>query len=482
MLFNSLEFCIFFPVVTILYFLVPSRSRWVLLLIASCLFYMAFIPRYLLILFFLIGLDFCAGIAIENSKSASARRALLICSLVANIAMLGVFKYYNFFAHNLNSALELLHVQWALAPLALILPIGLSFHTFQSMAYTIEVYRGKWPAERHLGIYALYVLFYPQLVAGPIERPSGLLPQLHAAQRFDLTRIADGLALMLWGFIKKVVIADRLALYVNKTYGDPIHASTAWLLIATYLFAFQIYCDFSGYSDIAIGAAQVMGIRLMDNFNRPYAARSVSEFWKRWHISLSSWFRDYLYIPLGGNRKGRAWWVANILIVFVISGLWHGAAWKYAIWGGLHGAYLIFGKFSHQSRESIGRYFHLSDHSRAREAIQVILTFHLVLIAWVFFRASSAHDAFYILRRLVDGSLISEHALFSTLFSTDVIGCIALIGILELVHWLERHKDMRHQLRVKPAIVRWAYYYALVILLLNFGMFTNPSQFIYFQF
>jgi alginate O-acetyltransferase complex protein AlgI len=453
-----------------------------LLLVASCLFYMAFIPRYLLILFFLIGLDFGVGIALERSSVATTRKLILVASLVANIATLGVFKYYNFFAQNLNQLLASAHLTWAIASLAIVLPIGLSFHTFQSMAYTIEVYRKNWPAERHLGIYALYVLFYPQLVAGPIERPSGLLPQLHAEHSFDLQRVADGLALMLWGFIKKVVIADRLALYVNRVYEDPAQSSTSWLVIATYLFAFQIYCDFSGYSDIAIGAAQVMGIRLMDNFNRPYAARSVSEFWKRWHISLSSWFRDYLYIPLGGNRRGPLFWCANIMVVFVVSGFWHGAAWKYVVWGALHGTYLIAGHFLRPMRESMVRRTPLAKHPRLRVALQVVMTFHLVLLAWVFFRAANVRVGANILRRIFDGSLIREHTFLQTVMTPEVLGCLAAIGFLELIHWLERHKAMRHQLRSRPRAIRWAYYYAMLLILLNFGMFTNPSEFIYFQF
>ncbi len=321
---------------------------------------------------------------------------MLVMSIVANVGILGFFKYINFVDANLTVLFGALHLGWAIPHLDIILPIGLSFHTFQSMSYTIEVYRGRQQAERHLGIYALYVMFYPQLVAGPIERPQNLLHQFREPHTFDAERVIDGLKLMLWGFFKKVVIADRLALYVNGIYDHPA-AQHGWpLIIATYFFAFQIYCDFSGYTDIAIGAAQVMGFRLMDNFNRPYFAKSIVEFWQRWHISLSSWFRDYLYIPLGGNRVAVPRWCFNIMVVFLVSGLWHGANWTFIVWGALHGVYVIAGvaTFAWQRK-----FLRIRRHARigwSRRWIEAFVTFHLVLIAWVFFRAASLSDAGYI--------------------------------------------------------------------------------------
>jgi len=315
MLFNSFEFLVFFIVVTSLYFALAHKYRWMLLLAASCYFYMAFVPVYILILGFTIVIDYFAGIVIENSNHQK-KKIWLIISLISNIAVLAVFKYYNFIIDNLTHILSTIGLNNHLPYLSILLPIGLSFHTFQAMSYTIEVYRGNQKAERHFGIYSLYVMFYPQLVAGPIERPQNILHQFYEKNTFDYDRVTDGLKLMLWGLFKKVVIADRLAIFVNKIYDSPTNYEGIPLIIATVFFAFQIYCDFSGYSDMAIGAAKVMGFNLMQNFNRPYFSKSISEFWKRWHISLSSWFKDYLYIPLGGNKTIKWRWYFNLFIVF----------------------------------------------------------------------------------------------------------------------------------------------------------------------
>jgi alginate O-acetyltransferase complex protein AlgI len=337
MLFNSIEFLIFFPLVTLLFYFLPHRFRWFHLLVASCVFYMFFIPVYILILFFTIIVDYFAGILIENAKG-SQRKFYLILSLVANIGVLAVFKYYNFFIGNFN----MLAHQDMLPLLNIILPIGLSFHTFQAMSYTIEVYKGNQKPERHFGIYALYVMFYPQLVAGPIERPQNLLSQFRAKHYFNADSFFDGLRLMLWGFFKKVVIADRIVSYVDAIYGHPSDYMN-WLncLLATFFFTIQIYCDFSAYSDIAIGAAKCMGFDLMTNFKRPYSASNIHEFWGRWHISLSTWFKDYLYIPLGGSRKSKLRKYLNQLFVFLVSGFWHGANWTFILWGAMHGGFNI---------------------------------------------------------------------------------------------------------------------------------------------
>jgi alginate O-acetyltransferase complex protein AlgI len=325
MLFNSIEFLIFFPVVTILYFLLKHKYRWMLLLAASCYFYMAFRPVYILILAFTIVIDYYAGILIEQSKP-ERKKAFLIMSIVGNLGVLAIFKYYNFFASIFNT-----HFDTHSPLLNILLPIGLSFHTFQAMSYTFEVYRGNQKAERHFGIYALYVMFYPQLVAGPIERPQNILHQFHVRHKFDYELAKSGLLLMAWGMFKKVVIADRLALFVNEVFDHPSDYSGPSVITAALFFSFQIFCDFSGYSDIAIGSARVMGFTLMTNFDRPYASASISEFWRRWHISLSTWFRDYLYIPLGGNRVSKPRAYLNLFIVFLVSGLWHGANWNYII-------------------------------------------------------------------------------------------------------------------------------------------------------
>ena len=340
MLFNSLHFIYFFTAVTAIYFAIGQKYRWQLLLAASCYFYMAFLPIYILILGFTILIDYFAGIYIEKSIG-KRRKVFLIVSLIANIGVLAIFKYFNFLNGNLSFFLNSLGYHNSIPNLSILLPIGLSFHTFQAMSYTIEVYRGRQKAEKHFGIYSLYVMFYPQLVAGPIERPQNMLHQFYEDHSFEYSRVTSGLKLMAWGFFKKIVIADRLALVVNTVYNNSAIYQGFPLVMATFFFAFQIYCDFSGYSDIAIGAAEVMGFKFMKNFNRPYFSQSIAEFWRRWHISLSTWFRDYVYFSLGGSKVKNLRLCFNIVITFLISGLWHGANWTYIIWGGLNGLLLI---------------------------------------------------------------------------------------------------------------------------------------------
>ena len=386
MLFNSLDFLLFFPIVTALFFLVPHRYRWMLLLAASCWFYMFFRPIYILILAFTIVVDYFAGRLIEGAQGLP-RKAWLIASLLANIGVLAFFKYWNFLGGNFNALASALHWNYQISLLEILLPIGLSFHTFQAMSYTIEVYRGKQAAERHFGIYALYVMFYPQLVAGPIERPQNLLHQFHEEKHFDADRVFSGLGRMVWGFFKKVVIADRLAIIVNQVYNHlddyPDHSGMAYVW-ATLFFAVQIYCDFSGYSDIAIGSARVMGFKLMENFDRPYFAQSVAEFWRRWHISLSTWFKDYVYVPLGGSRVVTRKLCRNILVVFLISGLWHGAKWNFLIWGALHGSYLMISVLTRSLRERMVERLCLDQLPRVLAISRMAVTFGLVAFAWVF--------------------------------------------------------------------------------------------------
>ena len=391
MLFNSIEFVLFFVAVTAAYFVLPHRLRWILLLGASCYFYMAFIPIYLLILAFTIVIDYIAGIWIERTEGG-ARKGLLIVSLAANIGILLVFKYYNFLNETIGGPFPAF--SW-------VLPIGLSFHTFQAMSYTIEVYRRRQPAERHFGIYALYVMFYPQLVAGPIERPQNLLPQFRQPHRWSGPRVVSGLQLMLWGLFKKMVLADHFASYVQLGFGQHETLPPAAVALAVYAFAFQIYFDFSGYSDVAIGAARVMGFDLMTNFRSPYFAASVQEFWKRWHISLSTWFRDYVYLPLGGNRVDRARFIRNVLIVFLLSGLWHGANWTFVVWGALHGVYVLGGIFTRASRNRAAAALGLDKVPAIRRVFQIAVTFHLVLFAWVFFRADSVPHALSVAGKLL---------------------------------------------------------------------------------
>lgn len=476
MLFNSIQFAIFFIVVTGLYFVLPFRYRWALLLAASCYFYMAFIPVYILILLFTILIDYFAGIWLEKIQGKK-RKWFLVASLIANIGVLAFFKYYNFLATNLSDLLHVFNFSARIPALAIILPIGLSFHTFQAMSYTIEVYRGNQKAEKHFGIYALYVMFYPQLVAGPIERPQNLIHQFHTEHTFDYDRMAEGLKQMLWGLFKKIVIADRLALYVDAVYNHPTDHGSYTLIVATVFFAFQIYCDFSGYSDIAIGAAKVMGFKLMMNFNHPYFSKSISEFWKRWHISLSSWFRDYLYIPLGGNRVGKYRWYFNLFFVFLVSGLWHGANWTFLIWGGLNGFYLIFAILTEKPRNWLAERSGLASHPKFRDFFQILTTFLLICFSWIFFRAASLHDALTVIKgiALFKGPLyIGDPSVF--IYSLFGIAFLLLADLKKEYY----HGPIALMHHPNP-IVRYSVYTALILIILSIGV-LDGGQFIYFQF
>jgi D-alanyl-lipoteichoic acid acyltransferase DltB (MBOAT superfamily) len=480
MLFNSAQFALFFPVVTLLYFLVPHRLRWLLLLGASCGFYMAFIPAYIVILFATIVIDYYAALLIDNSSAPSRRKHILLTSIVSTCLVLFAFKYFNFFNTNLSRLAAVVGWNYPVPALNIILPIGLSFHTFQSLSYVIEVYRRSQKPERHFGIYALYVMFYPQLVAGPIERPQNLLHQFHEEKRFDFDDLCMGLKLMAWGLFKKVVIADRLAIYVNNVYGSPASYSGMTLTLATVGFAFQIYCDFSGYSDIAIGAARVMGFKLMTNFDRPYSAQEIGEFWKRWHISLSTWFRDYVYIPLGGNRVSSLKLYRNLFITFLISGLWHGANWTFIIWGGLHGAYMVVGRLTRKWRRRVLGWCGFSGEEKPLGFGRMLGTFALVCVAWVFFRANSLSDVSLIVRRLGSGwdSLPTLVPGFSGLDAIVVIVALIVLHAEEKYRFLARKAT---DTAASSILTRWPVYYALAGSILVFGVFQG-TKFVYFQF
>ncbi|MBV6397286.1 MAG: Peptidoglycan O-acetyltransferase [Anaerolineales bacterium] len=506
MLFNSLPFYIFFPLVTLGYFLLPHRFRWLWLLAASAYFYMAFIPAYILILFATILVDYISGLAIEKAEG-KRRRGFLILSLAANLGMLGFFKYFNFFNANAAALAHWLDWNYPIPFLNILLPIGLSFHTFQSMAYTIEVYRGNQKAERHIGILALYVLFYPQLVAGPIERPAHMLPQFHEEHKFEYNNFADGLRLMAWGFFKKLVIADRLAQLVDSVFTFPSSYAGPLLTLAALAFSYQIYCDFSGYSDIAIGAARVMGFRLMTNFDRPYSARTISEFWQRWHISLSAWFRDYVFFPLRrallrGKMRLPGWLNQALptLITMLLSGLWHGANWTFVIWGGLHGLYLIVELWTTRLRERLARALHLDSVPQLRAALQTFSVFLLVSFALIFFRAPSLAAALDYIQRIGLGWDASHVALWfaqlrvtlgqnhpiATVYPTiSGAAILALTGLqillLETVQFLQKEAPLERVLAGQTTLVRWSAYYFLAVNIILFGSFL-PSSFIYFQF
>lgn len=476
MLFNSIEFVFFFIIVTSLFFILPQKYRWFLLLVSSCYFYMAFVPIYILILGFTIVIDYFAGIYLEKTQGPN-RKLLLIMSLIANIGVLAVFKYYNFFNDNLTSLLYGAGYKNPIPYLSILLPIGLSFHTFQAMSYTIEVYRNHQKAEKNFGIYSLYVMFYPQLVAGPIERPQNLLHQFYEKHEFDYTRITEGLKLMLWGFFKKLVIADRLAIYVNSAYNYPEQQTGLTLIMATIFFAIQIYCDFSGYSDIAIGTARVMGFKLMTNFNRPYFSRNISEFWKRWHISLSTWFKDYLYISLGGNKVSIPRWYFNLFFVFLVSGFWHGANWTFIIWGAINGFYLVFALLTDKLSTRIVDITGLDRHKKLLSFFNIIITFLLACFAWIFFRANSVKDAILIIKKMATfkGPLHYENP---SMLIFSFFG-ISVLFFYELKH--EYYRNSFSLMNNPNWLVRNMTYAVMIILILLIGVFDG-GQFIYFQF
>jgi alginate O-acetyltransferase complex protein AlgI len=466
MLFNSFAFLVFFPVVTILFFILPHRFRWILLLAASCVFYMFFIPVYILILVFTILVDYFAGILIENS--AQHKKLWLTASIIANIGTLAVFKYYNFFVHDINNAFN---THWVL--LHVILPIGLSFHTFQALSYTIDVYKGNYKAEKHLGLYALYVMFYPQLVAGPIERPQHMFHQFKTERHFKWQNILDGLRLMLWGFFMKLVIADRLSAYVAAVFDHPNHFHPLNIWIGVFFFAIQIYCDFAGYSNIAIGSAKTMGYELMLNFNKPYFAINLREYWHRWHISLSTWFRDYVYKPLGGSLKSNGRTIINIMIVFTLSGLWHGAGWNFIVWGVINGiglvAYTLINK-KYSFKGSIASF------------IGWTTTMLFIGFGWIFFRASSFHRALLVIKDMFTGSRIKfttdilyDHFAYGNINLLVVMLCIAGMFSIEKIY------DPRLLAFNRSAIKDIIFCTAMIVLILFFGVFTKQS-FIYFQF
>lgn len=405
-------------------------------------------------------------------------------SLVANIGVLAYFKYYNFFIDTINEGLGS-----NLSFLSIVLPIGLSFHTFQAMSYTIEVYRGHQKAERHFGIYSLYVMFYPQLVAGPIERPQNVIHQFYEKKEFSYTNTVSGLRLMMLGLFKKVVIADRIAALINPVYATPQDFSSIAIAIAVLFFAFQIYCDFSGYSDIAIGAARVMGYDLMINFNRPFSSKSITEFWRRWHISLSTWFNDYVFTPvITALRDWGNWAIAfGLMLTFFLSGFWHGAGWQFILYGLMHGVALVYEFRTRKWRKKTFKRIPQG----LNNAISMILTVGYVALSWIFFRAETVKDAFYIFKRLPGVGreaiqvLTGGHLVFVKYITGmslyAIISCLLLIGVLELIHRIQKNTTLDEYLQAKPLFLRMVIYYGFSFAIIYFGVFNN-TDFIYFQF
>ena len=483
MLFNSLRFIVFFPAVVMLYFALPHRVRWMLLLAASYYFYMCWKAEYILLIVASTLVDYAAGLLMGRSKAPGARKLLLAMSLASNLGLLFAFKYFNFFSDSTRALLQQFNIFYDAPTFHLLLPVGISFYTFQTLSYSIDVYRGNKAPERHLGIFAVYVAFFPQLVAGPIERSERLLPQFLERHQLDWARVGDGLSLMLWGFFKKIVIADRLAVYVNEVFNHPGAYEGAPVWLAAYFFSFQIYCDFSGYSDIAIGSARVMGFDLMDNFRRPYFARNIADFWQRWHISLSTWFRDYVYIPLGGSRVSVPRWTINVLVVFVVSGLWHGAAWTFVIWGALHGFYYMASRWTAGLRERFNRTVGLNALPAVQGALRIFITFNLVTLAYIFFRANSLSDAMTIIGALFHSSATSQgvRVILTPADFWIAIGAVAALLLLEGLIASEPSAEGRAPFAGRPLGLRAGFAYGMLMGLLVFGWFVQ-SPFIYFQF
>ncbi|GAB4315624.1 MAG: MBOAT family protein [Bacteroidales bacterium] len=471
MLFNNIEFVIFLPVVVIFYYLLPGRYRWILLLAASYFFYMSWKAEYIFLIVGSTLVDYFAGLRMERLPDCKSRRPWLLASLFTNLGLLFTFKYFNFAAGNLNQLFDSLHLSLQLPHSDLLLPVGISFYTFQTLSYSIDVYYGKQKAERHLGYFALYVAYFPQLVAGPIERFSRLSPQLKERHVFTYENLVNGLRLILYGLFIKMVIADNLSGFVDKIYAAPEQYGASDILLGILFYSFQIYSDFYGYSVIAIGSALIMGVRIMDNFRTPYLAKNIAEFWQRWHISLSTWFRDYLYLPLGGNRVSSVRWMVNILAVFVVSGFWHGANWTFLIWGGLYGiVYLI--------EKATGKLVPLPEQVKPFSPTHLLLagkTFILVTLIWVFFRSQSLPDALEMFRLAFDWGRQPADSLQISSVTWWMMGLFLTTDIAlyntRFDEWVAR----------RNTLIRWSIYSLIIFCVIVFAGVEN-FPFIYFQF
>jgi D-alanyl-lipoteichoic acid acyltransferase DltB (MBOAT superfamily) len=452
-----------------------------MLLIASYVFYGFWDWRFLFLIVFSSVLDFLCGIFIYESKGIKNRRFYLYLSIAGNLSVLGFFKYCNFFSEGFQKLFSIFSITIDPFYLNIVLPVGISFYTFQTMSYTIDIYRKEMKPTRQFFDFALFVAFFPQLVAGPIERAKRLLPQILKYRIVDFDCFSQGLRLILWGFFKKVVVADSLAIVVDNVYGTFYRQHGFTLMLATFFFSFQIYCDFSGYSDIARGLARLMGFNIMNNFRIPYFSSNLTDFWHRWHISLSTWLRDYVYIPLGGNRSGKLNTYKNLLITMLLGGLWHGANWTFVVWGALHGFCLIVCKI-------FSEWFPNNSNKKFREAkfgkiVKSLLTFSFVTIAWVFFRSSSMQDALYVLKTIfsIDFNFSAENLSYIVANKVFILRGIAGIIFLLIIEAIPRHDKDREFLWFDSIIARWTVYYAVIFYLLLFGVY-NGNSFIYFQF
>lgn len=477
MLFNSIEFLIFLPLCFILYWFVVNRNlklQNALILVASYFFYGWWDYRFLGLIAFSTIIDYSLGIAINKSEIKSSKKWFLFISLVVNLSLLGFFKYFNFFIDSWIDAFNSLGYEMQASTLNIILPVGISFYTFQTLSYTIDVYREKLEPSKNLINFAAYVAFFPQLVAGPIERATNLLPQFSKKRIFNEEQAISGINLILWGLFQKVVIADSCAPYVNSIFDNYESMNSLSLILGAVYFAFQIYGDFAGYSNIAIGTARLLGFDLMRNFNYPYFSRDMAEFWRRWHISLSTWFRDYLYIPLGGSRGSKWMQLRNVFIIFMVSGLWHGANWTFVFWGFLHALFFIPILLLDKNRNNLDQVAQGKILPSLKEFFQMTVTFLLACIAWVFFRASNIAEAIEYLKNIVVKLDFRIQFLFIERYNVELLLILFMFILLE---WF--HRKYEH-----PFIGKWKWFKitAVIIMLLTLGVYSNYQDFIYFQF
>lgn len=484
MTFNSWEFLIFYPIIALLYFLLPKQAKMPLLLIGSYYFYAFYQAELLFLIILTTFISWLASNFISRTEKGTARKIWLAITLVVCLGVLFFYKYFNFLSGSFFSIVNLFGAEAPPVVLNLILPVGISFYTFQTLSYVIDVYRGQIETEKNFFYYATFVSFFPQLVAGPIERPDNLLPQLKSPKNFNKEDAVKGAKHMLVGFFKKICVADIVAVYVNSVYNNTEEANALSIIIATVLFAVQIYCDFSGYTDIAIGCARIMGIKLMKNFDHPYTSASIKEFWGRWHISLSTWFRDYLYIPLGGNRCSKARHLFNMFVVFVVSGLWHGANWTYVIWGALHGIYQIVGNLTIKGRDSLLQKVGLTPNHLFVKITRRIFTFTLVCFAWLFFRANTPADAFTLLGKLFTDWSTTPHTFnIMGLNPIAILMCIFSIATLIIIDKMLTYDDCEDGSAM--LVTRGSFVYFVWIVLLCWALLLSKnieSSFIYFQF
>lgn len=503
MLFNSSEFMIFFPIVVMIYYIIPNRIKYLWLLAASYYFYMCWNPQYALLMLFSTAVTYLSGLLIdfvrkrgEEDPEYSEQRCkkllkwVVALSFTLNLAILLYFKYANFGMDTLEKFFKLFHIQITTPTFDVLLPVGISFYIFQALSYTMDVYRGDVYAEKNFFRYALFVSFFPQLVAGPIERSKNLLKQLAVPRKFDFDRAREGVLLMLWGFFLKIVLADRIAIFVDNIYGNYENFPGYYLLVATVLFAVQIYCDFAGYSTIAMGTAKIIGVDLMENFNAPYFAETVAGFWRNWHISLTSWFKDYLYIPLGGSRKGKFRKYLNKVIVFLVSGLWHGANFTFVIWGGLNGIYQVIGEVLQPYRDQAVELLRLNRKSIGHKLFNMFVTFILVDFAWIFFRADTLSDAVNIIQSIWQGGnpwILTDGSLFQCgLDAANFRLMLICIGILIFADICKYNKiKVREVIAKQDYWFRWIFIAVSIAAILTFGIWGpgySDANFIYFQF